>query len=59
MAAGNLANVISSLTPDEQESVRQFFEFLKCKGAPALSPFVAAVEEFTDQHAELLRRLAQ
>jgi hypothetical protein len=59
MAADNLAAVISTLTPEEQESVKQFVEFLKRKGSPSSSPFLAAVEEFIDQHPELLRRLAQ
>jgi hypothetical protein len=59
MAAENLADVISSLTPEEQESVRQFVEFLKQKGSTPSSPFLAAVDEFVDQHPELLRRLAQ
>jgi hypothetical protein len=59
MPAENLADVIRSLTPQEQESVRQFVEFLKQKGDAASSPFLAAVDEFIDQHPELLRRLAQ
>ena len=59
MAAENLADVISSLTPDEQESVKQFIEFLKRRGLSTSSPFLAAVDEFVDQHPELLRRLAQ
>ena len=59
MAAENLAAVISSLTPEEQESVRQFIEFLKRKGSSPSSPFLAATEEFIDEHPELLRRLAQ
>ncbi len=58
MAAENLAEAISSLTPEEQESVKQFVEFLKRKGSSS-SPFLAAVDEFIDQHPELLRRLAQ
>lgn len=57
MAAENLAEVIGSLTPEEQESVKEFVEFLKRKGK--LSPFLNAVDEFVDQHPELLRRLAQ
>lgn len=57
MAAANLTDVINSLTPEEQESVRQFVDFLKNR-APA-SPFLAAVDEFIDQHPELLKRLAQ
>jgi hypothetical protein len=59
MAAENLAAVISSLTPEEQESVKQFIDFLRRKGSAPSTPFLAAVEEFIDQHAELLRRLAQ
>ena len=59
MAVENLAEVITSLTPEEQESVRQFIEFLKGRGASPSSPFLAAVDEFIDQHPELLRRLAQ
>ena len=59
MAAENLVDVISSLTPEEQESVKQFVEFLKRRESPASSPFLAAVDEFIDQHPELLRRLAQ
>lgn len=58
MAAENLADIISSLTPEEQESVKQFVEFLKRRGSSP-SPFLAAVNEFIDQHPELLRRLAQ
>ena len=59
MAAKDLADVISSLTPEEQESVKQFVEFLKRKGSPPSSPFLTAVDEFVDQHPDLLRRLAR
>jgi hypothetical protein len=59
MAAENLADAIGSLTPEEQESVKQFVEFLKRKGSSPSSPFLAAVDQFIDQHPELLRRLAQ
>jgi hypothetical protein len=59
MAAENLAAVINSLTPEEQESVKQFVDFLRRKGSSSPSPFLAAVEEFIDQHPELLRHLAQ
>jgi hypothetical protein len=59
MAAENLADVIGSLTPEEQESVKQFIDFLKAKGSLPSSPFLAAVDEFIDQHPELLRCLAQ
>ena len=59
MAAENLADVINSLTPEEQESVRQFVEFLKRKGTSPCSPFLTVVDEFIDQHSELLHRLVQ
>jgi hypothetical protein len=59
MAVENLTDAINSLMPDEQESVRQFVEFLKRKGQSPPSPFLAAVDEFIDQHPELLSRLAQ
>jgi len=59
MAADNLAAVINSLTPEEQESFKQFVDFLKRKGSAPSSPFLAAVEEFIHQHPDLLRRPAQ
>ena len=55
----NLADVIRSLTPEERESVRLFVEFLKRRDSAPSSPFLAAVDEFVNQHPELLRRLAQ
>jgi hypothetical protein len=58
MAVDNLAEVINTLTPEEQESVRLFVDFLKRRNSPP-SPFLAAVDEFIEQHPELLRRLAQ
>jgi len=59
MAAANLVDMISHLTPEEQESVRVFVEFLKRRATGPSSPFLAAVDEFVEQHPELLRRLAQ
>jgi hypothetical protein len=59
MAAENLADVVSSLTPEQQESVKQFVEFLKGLKATPSSPFLTAADEFISQHPELLRRLAQ
>jgi hypothetical protein len=59
MAAENLADLINTLTPEQQESVKQFVDFLKRRESPRPSPFLAAVDEFIDQHPELLRRLAQ
>ena len=59
IAVENLAEVINALTPEEQESVRLFVEFLKRRGSASASPFLSAVDEFVEQHPELLRRLAQ
>jgi ferritin len=59
MATENLADVIASLAPEEQESVKQFIEFLKRKGSAPSSPFLEPVDEFVERHHELLRRLAQ
>lgn len=59
MAVENLEDVIRALTPEEQESVRLFVEFLKRKGQISPSPFLEAADEFMEQHPELLRRLAR
>lgn len=53
-----ISKLIDSLTPREQEAVRQFIEFLKGQSRTE-SPFLAAVDEFVAQHPELLRRLAE
>ena len=59
MAADNLADLINALTPEQQESVKQFVDFLKQRESARRTAFFAAVDEFIDQHPELLRRLAQ
>jgi hypothetical protein len=59
MPGENLSDAINSLTAQEQEAVREFIEFLKQKGRAPDSPFLAAVDEFIEEHPELLRRLAQ
>ena len=60
MAAENLADLISSLTPEQQESVKQFVEFLTRKAPLSQSSaFLTAVDEFIDEHPDLLRRLAE
>jgi len=59
MAAENLADLINTLTPEQQESVKQFVDFLKRREPAQGSSFLAAVDEFIDQHPELLRRLGQ
>ena len=55
MAAQTLTELIGTLTPQEEAAVREFIEFLKRQE----SPFLAAVDEFIDQHPELLHRLSQ
>jgi hypothetical protein len=59
MTAQDLSEAIQSLTPEEQESVRLFIAFLKTRERSGSSPFLAAVNEFVDQHPELLRRLGE
>ncbi len=57
MATPNIVEEMSTLTPEQQQSVFQFIEFLK--GAKPTSPFLRAAREFMDKHPEILRRLAQ
>jgi hypothetical protein len=61
MPAENLADVVRSLTPEEQDAVRLFIDYLKGLEASAhsSSPFLQAADEFIAQHPELLKRLAQ
>ncbi len=51
-----LIDLVNSLTDEQQASVREFVQFLKQRNS---SQFLSAVDEFIDQHPELLRRLAQ
>jgi hypothetical protein len=62
MAAGNIADAIASSTPEQQESVILFIEFLKREDFASIIGIVSvsrAVDEFVEQHPELLRRLVQ
>ena len=59
MAPQALAEVVNALTPEEQAAVQEFMDFLRRKTGSAPSPFLAAIDEFMDEHPELLRRLAQ
>jgi hypothetical protein len=54
-----LTAIVDSLTSEEQAAVREFIEFLKSRTLQQDSRFCSAVDEFMDQHPELLRRLAQ
>jgi hypothetical protein len=60
MKAETLAEIVRTLTPEEQAAVREFIDFLKHKTRPSSDgQFLAAIEEFMDEHPDLLRRLAQ
>jgi hypothetical protein len=59
MAAENLANVLNSLTPEQQDAVLQFIDFLKRRKASDSSAFLRAADEFITEHPDLLQRLAQ
>lgn len=61
MATESLAEVVRSLTPQEQDAVRQFIDYLKRRDDSdnSRSPFLQAADEFISQHPELLQRLAQ
>jgi hypothetical protein len=59
MAPENLAEVVKTLTPEEQDSVRQFIDYLKKREAPPRPPFLQAAAEFIAEHPELLQRLAR
>jgi hypothetical protein len=53
----SLLDAVKSLTPQQQESVRDFIATLQRQTAS--NSFLAAADEFMDQHPELLQRLAQ
>jgi hypothetical protein len=49
---------LAQLSTEKQAAVREFILWLKQKDTEQ-SPFLAAIDEFMDEHPELLRRLAQ
>ena len=49
---------LTQLSAEKQAMVREFILWLKQKDEEQ-SPFLAAIDEFMDEHPELLRRLAQ
>lgn len=61
MATESLSEIVRSLTPQEQDAVRLFIDYLKQREASvrSQSPFLQAADEFIAQHPELLQRLAQ
>ena len=56
MANESLAEVVQSLTPQEQDAVRQFVDYLKNRHASlqSESPFLRAADEFIAQHRPVL-----
>lgn len=58
MSAESLYDAIRSLTPQEQEAVRQFIHHLRGRSG-AQSPLMQAADEFISEHPELLERLAR
>jgi hypothetical protein len=58
MADQALIEMVNALTPEEQESVREFVQFIRQRKTSG-SAFVRAADEFIAEHPELLRRLAQ
>ena len=59
MPAESLSDVVKALTPEEQDSVRQFIEYLKKREVTMGSPFVQAADQFIAEHPDLLQRLAR
>ena len=55
----NLLEAVASLTPEQQEAVRRFVEYLR--GRPERGPgaFLEAAQDFIAEHPELLRQLAR
>ncbi len=53
MAAESLAEIVNTLTPEQQSAVREFVDFLRTRNADRKGPFLAAVREFIDQHPDL------
>jgi hypothetical protein len=50
---------VKSLSAEEQISVIRFIEYLERRQVSSRTPFLHAADEFTAEHPELLRRLAQ
>jgi hypothetical protein len=61
MAAQSLTDIVQSLTPQEQDAVLRFIDYLKGWDASVgfESPFLQAADEFIAKHPDLLQRLAQ
>lgn len=60
MQSQNLAELIASLSSEQQAAVKEFINYLKEQSPQAPDEdFRKALEAFIHDHPELLRRLAQ
>ena len=61
MATESLIDVVQSLTPQEQDAVLRFIDYLREREVSlgSGSPFLQAADEFIAKHPELLQRLAK
>ena len=60
MATKSLADLVKSLTPQEQDAVRRFIDHLKGRETSvSQSSLLQAADEFIADHPELLQRLAR
>jgi hypothetical protein len=57
MPTDELMAIIDSLSPQERAAVLKFIEYLRYRAPQGDGAFLAAVDDFIDQHPELLRRL--
>ena len=58
MTTQNLVDTIQTLSPKEQEAVREFILYMKQRESTN-SPIMKAAYEFIATHPELLQRLAE
>jgi hypothetical protein len=59
MTSGNLLEIVDSLSPQQQDAVRAFIDYLTATPQPESSSFLNAVDEFIAEHPTLLHNLAQ
>jgi hypothetical protein len=63
MPVETITELVSTLSPTEQDAVRAFVRFLRNRQSehlePSTSSFLLAADEFMKEHPELLHRLGQ
>lgn len=52
-----LIEAVNALSPEEQESVLRFIDYLKRQNVRSESSFLQAADQFIADHPELLRHL--